>query len=186
MRIDFREFLAYKFYNSLFVGLSVGSIFTLYAPLEPSLYSLGGIALALGMLLVAKLYSKILNISAFYWISLYVELVILGAVVWFLLFAYNYATALLFYVGYQLTFVFGSYLVRAETLFFPKHTLLSMLDVVKQKAYLAGMFLSYGFYTACEKLYDMSDKGDQVYAIHFLLLACEVLTIHKLLRAFQR
>ena len=38
-------FIRYKFFNSLFLGLSVGAIFTLYAPLEPSIYSLGGVFL---------------------------------------------------------------------------------------------------------------------------------------------
>mgnify|MGYP007000265896 len=66
LRINNRNFIKYKFFNSLFLGTSVGSIFTIYAPLEPSVYSLGGIFLALGMLFVATLYSKILNINYFY------------------------------------------------------------------------------------------------------------------------
>jgi len=34
-------FIRYKFFNSLSLGLSVGAIFTIYTPLEPSVYSLG-------------------------------------------------------------------------------------------------------------------------------------------------
>lgn len=185
MKIQVREFLRYKFFNSLFLGLSVGSIFVLYTPLEPSIYSLGGIALALGMLLIAKFYAKILNIKAFYLISLLVELVVLALVIYFLLFSYSYTTALLIYLGYQLTFVFGSYLVRAETLFFPRASLLTMLDVIKQKAYLIGMFLSYLFYKSIEYFWHVTDKQEQVYMIHFALLACELLTIFYLRKAFK-
>ena len=39
-------FIIYKWFNSLFLGVSIGSVFTIYEPLEPSVYSLGGIALA--------------------------------------------------------------------------------------------------------------------------------------------
>ena len=66
LRINNRNFLKYKFFNSLFLGTSIGSIFTIYTPLEPSVYSIGGIILAVGMLFVATLYSKILNINYFY------------------------------------------------------------------------------------------------------------------------
>jgi putative membrane protein len=186
MVINTREFLKYKFFNSLFLGISVGSIFTLYAPLEPSIYSLGGIFLALAMLFVAKLYYKILNLKAFFLISLLVEVVILLAVLYFLLFNYSYTTALLIYLGYQFTFVFGSYLVRAETIFFPKAQLLTMIDVIKQKSYLLGMLCAYGFYKALEYFLQMSDKQDQVYLIHFPLLACELFTIYFLLKAFRK
>lgn len=186
MKIETREFLKYKFFNSLFVGISVGSIFTLYAPLQPSIYSLGGIFLALAMLVVAKFYSQLLNLKAFFLISLLVEMVILLAVAYFLLVSYSYTTALFVYLSYQFTFVFGSYLWRAETLFFPRAELLSMIDVVKQKAYLVGMVLSFVFYKALEYLYNITDKQEQVYTIHFLLLVCEMLTIFYLRKAFRK
>ena len=109
-------FIRYKFFNSFFLGLSVGAIFTLYAPLEPSVYSLGGIVLAIGMLLVARMYHHILNAHWFFRISLFVEFVLLLAVLYFLLNQYNYQTALIMYIGYQVTFIFGAYLVRVETL----------------------------------------------------------------------
>ena len=77
-------FIRYKFFNSLFLGLSVGAIFTLYAPLEPSIYSLGGVFLALAMLLVARLYNHILNAKWFFRISLFVEVVLVFAILYFL------------------------------------------------------------------------------------------------------
>ncbi len=45
--IRFGWFLAYKFFNSLFLGLSIGAVFTLYEPLSPAIFSAGGIGLAL-------------------------------------------------------------------------------------------------------------------------------------------
>ena len=39
LRINNRNFIKYKFFNSLFLGTSIGSIFTIYTPLEPSVYS---------------------------------------------------------------------------------------------------------------------------------------------------
>lgn len=184
-KINIREFLKYKLLNSAFLGLSVGSIFVLYAPLMPSVYSIGGIALAFGMLLLAKLYSKILNIEAFYKISLFVEFTLLFLVVYFLLFSYSYATALIFYAGYQVTFTFGSYLIRAETLFLKRAKALELVDVAKQKGYLLGMFLSYIFYQIIEIFFNMSDKQEQVYAMHFLLLLSQFVIIYYLLKSFK-
>ena len=100
-------FIRYKFFNSLFLGLSVGAIFTLYAPLDPSIYSLGGVLLAVAMLIVARFYHTILNAKWFFRISLFVEVVLLLAMLYFLYTSYNYQTALLLYIGYQVTFVFG-------------------------------------------------------------------------------
>ena len=50
-KIRFNWFLAYKFFNSLFLGLSIGAVFTLYEPLSPAIFSAGGIGLALATLL---------------------------------------------------------------------------------------------------------------------------------------
>ncbi len=186
MKIVIRKFLWYKFLNSLFLGLSIGSIFTLYAPLNPSIYSVGGVFLAFGMLFVAKQYSKILNINAFYKISLLVEFTLLFGILYFLLFYYSYATALIVYVGYQVTFVFGSYLVRAETLFLKYKKAIELVDVAKQKGYLLGMLLSYGFYQIIEYFIGVSDNQIQVYWIHYLLLVSQTSIIIMLLASFRR
>jgi len=183
--INTREFLKYKLLNSLFLGLSVGSIFVLYTPLMPSIYSVGGVLLALGMLIVAKFYYKILNIHYFYKVSLFIELILLSVLVYFLLFSYSYTTALIIYIGYQITFVFGSYLVRAETLFLKKTKFLEYVDVAKQKGYLLGMVFSYFFYTFLEKFFEIHDKQVQVYNIHFLLVCVEVMIIYYLTHSFR-
>jgi hypothetical protein len=184
-KLNIREFIKYKLLNSAFLGLSVGSIFILYTPLMPSVYSIGGIALALAMLILAKFYYKILNINYFFKISLFVELVLLAVVLYFLLFSYSYATALIFYIGYQVTFTFGSYLIRAETLFLKKAKALGFVDVAKQKGYLLGMLLSYIFYQFLERFLDVRDKQEQVYDIHFLLLMFQALIIFYLLKSFR-
>jgi len=186
MKIIIRKFLWYKFLNSLFLGLSIGSIFTLYTPLNPSIYSMGGVFLALGMLLIAKQYRKILNIDSFYKISLLVEFVLLLGILYFLVFSYSYTTALVVYVGYQVTFVFGSYLVRAETLFLKYKKAIELVDVVKQKGYLVGMLLSYGFYQILEHFFEITDNQIQVYFIHYLLIVSQVLIIWMLFASFKR
>jgi len=151
----------------------------------PSVYSIGGIFLAIGMLIVAKFYYKILNIDYFYKISLFVELVLLFVITYFLLFSYSYTTAFIIYIGYQITFTFGSYLVRAETLFLKKSKPIELVDVAKQKGYLLGMLVSYLFYTALEYFLNISDKQIQVYDIHFLLLALQALIIFYLIKSFR-
>jgi hypothetical protein len=178
-------FIRYKFFNSLFLGLSVGAIFTIYAPLEPSIYSMGGVLLAMGMLIVARFYHTILNAEWFFRISLFVETVLLLVMLYFLYRSYNYQTALLLYIGYQVTFVFGNYLIRAETLLLKTDTLLTKLDTVKQIGYLLGMGVSYLFYNILTH-YGIDDNQTQVYDLHFLLIAVELIVIALIWKSFKR
>ncbi len=178
-------FIRYKFFNSLFLGLSVGAIFTLYAPLEPSIYSLGGVLLAIGMLIVARFYHTILNAEWFFRISLFVETVLLLAMLYFMFASYNYQTALLLYIGYQVTFVFGNYLIRAETLLLKTDTLLTRLDTVKQVGYLLGMGIAYIFYKILTH-YGIEDNQTQVYDLHYLLIAVELVVIVLIWKSFKK
>lgn len=178
-------FIRYKFFNSLLLGLSVGAIFTIYTPLEPSLYSLGGVVLAVGMLLVARLYVHILNALWFFRISLLVEIVLLLVMLYFLLYPYTYQTALLVYIGYQFTFVFGSYLVRAETLLLGEERLLTTLDTAKQLGYLLGMAGAYLFYRLLE-YYGLVDNQPQVYYLHYILITVEVIVIFLIIKSFSK
>jgi len=178
-------FIRYKFFNSLFLGVSVGAIFTLYAPLEPSIYSLGGIILALGMLGVARLYPHILNTYWFFRISLFVELVLLLAIFYFLLNQYNYQTALIMYIGYQVTFVFGSYLVRAETLLLQTDVLLTKLDTAKQLGYLCGMALSYLFYKVLSTQ-GITGNQEQIYLLHYFLIIVELIVVTLIFKSFKK
>ncbi len=179
-----RPYLCYKFLNSMFLGLSVGSIFVLYTPLQPSIFSLGGIFLAISMLILAKFYSKIMNIEAFFYITLLVEVVVLLFVSFFLIFNYSYMTALFVYLGYQVTFIFGSYLVRMETIALDRTALISMADIIKQKGYLVGLVLSYVFYKILEYL-DIFDKQVQVYDLHIGLLVLETVIITTIFKSFK-
>ncbi len=178
-------FIRYKFFNSLFLGVSVGAIFTLYAPLEPSIYSLGGVLLAMGMLLVARLYHHILNANWFFKISLLVELILLLAMLYFMYASYTYQTALLLYIGYQVTFLFGSYLIRAETLLLQTDILLTKVDTAKQLGYLIGMGISYIIYKLFAH-YGIQTPQEQVYNLHFLLIGIEVVVIILIWKSFKR
>ncbi len=179
MRLRLKRYILYKFLNSLFTGLSVGSIFVIYTPLEPSIFSVGGIVLALGMLVIAKFYDVLLNIYRYFQIGLFVELVILALIVVFLLRPYTYMTALFVYAGYQLTFMFGAYLVRAETLIVKRALFLTKVDVAKQAGYLVGMVGSFVFYNIVG-----GDKQMQVYYLHFLLLPLELAIIWSFVTSF--
>ena len=68
--IRFGWFLAYKFFNSLFLGLSIGAVFTLYEPLSPAIFSAGGIGLALATLVIATQYHRLFNPEWFYRLSI--------------------------------------------------------------------------------------------------------------------
>ena len=185
IKIDINKYTIYKLLNSLFLGLSVGSVFVLYTPLKPSIYSLGGIFLAIGMLLLARLYPYIMTMKWFFRFSLFVEFTILIVIIYFLLNPYTYTTALFIYIGYQITFVFGSYLVRAETLAINDDNKLSKVDTAKQGGYLIGMLLSYSFYKVLEKFYSITDKQAQVYDLHYILLVNELLIILFLYVSFK-
>ena len=178
-------YLRYKFLNSLFLGLSVGAIFTIYAPLKPSIYSVGGIALAICMLIVARFYHKILTIEWFFRISLLVEMVLLVVMLVFLFNPYSYQSALLVYLGYQLTFVFGSYLVRAETRIAKSDALLTSIDTAKQFGYLVGMAASYLFYKLLEHQ-GVTDSKDKVYDLHYILIALELLITFAIFKSFKK
>ncbi|WP_456433371.1 hypothetical protein, partial [Nitratifractor sp.] len=177
-----RPYVYYKLFNSLFLGLSVGTIFTIYKPLDPSIYSLGGIALAVAMLAVAQLYGRIMTLPWFFRISLLVELVVLAMVLWFLAKPYTWLTAILVYAGYQVTFSFGSYLVRAETLALDDDELLRRVDSAKQIGYLLGMAGSWLFYKLLEHR-GITTPEAKVYDLHWLLLGCELVIIAFLVKS---
>lgn len=185
MKLHLRAYLWYKLLNSLFFGLSVGSIFVLYTPLEPSVFSLGGIVLALGMLFVAKFYEKMMHLLIFYRVNILVEVIPLLIILSVLLFKYHYLNALFIYASYQITFMFGGYLVRMETLVLKKTALLSFADILKQKGYLVGMLLSYTFYKVIE-FYGIADKQTQVYALHVSLLVLQIVILYLLFKAFSK
>ena len=187
MRLNEKAFLAYKLFNSSFTGLSIGILFTIYQPIEdPSIYSIGGMSLAIGMLIIAKFYERLLNIKRFFQISLLVELIMLITIFIFLILKSSLTSALLIYCGYQLTFIFGGYLVRAETLVAQDKELLSKIDINKQIGYLLGLLISYAFYKIVELKFDITDAENQIAILHYLLMSLQILIILLLFRSFKR
>lgn len=199
LQINHRNFIVYKFFNSLFTGVSVGSIFVIYSDnIDPSIYSLGGIFLASLMMLVSLMYSKILNNHYFFRISLFVEVVLFIMVLYFLIFSFSPLTSLLIYCGYQLSFVFGSYLVRAETLALKNNKILTWVDLSKNAGYLVGLAISFFFYKIIELDFNfqimnyeirglnITDNNLQVYNIHYLLVFLEIVIIYSLVKSFRK
>ena len=184
--LNFGWFLAYKFFNSLFLGLSIGAVFTLYEPLSPATFSAGGVGLALATMVIATQYHRIFDPWWFFRLSLGVEVIILFGVIGVLIYPIEQPLALFIYLGYQVTFALGSYLVRCETLLVVEQRRLTQLDVTKQIAYLIGMGASWAAYLMMENHFAVVDKAAQVVAIHGPLLVVEAAVIACLVLAFGR
>ncbi len=184
MRIVPRTYIKYKALNSLFTGLSLGSVFSIYESLSPSIFSLGGIVLAVGMLIVAKFYDVLISVRRYFYIVTFVEAVMLATITLFLISPFNYTSALLVYCGYQLTFLFGSYIFRAETLLLRKKRLLSMLDMAKQAGYLIGLAAAYAIYESLS-FFGVTDVKEQVYLMHFLFFIIEVGVLYLIFFSFK-
>ena len=185
LSIDNSKYLKYKFFNSLFLGISVGSYITIYSPLDIKTFSIGGIFLAIAMIIIAKYYHKIININYFKKISLTAEYCILLSLLILLIFSYSYAISLAIYIIYQITFSFGSYLVRTETMLFNEKKIISKLDVIKQQGTLIGMGFSFVFYKLVENYLLIDDNETQVYYIHFVLVIVQIITILFLYNSFK-
>ena len=184
--LNFGWFLAYKFFNSLFLGLSIGAVFTLYEPLSPATFSAGGVGLALATMVIATQYHRIFDPWWFFRLSLGVEVIILFGVIGVLIYPIEQPLALFIYLGYQVTFALGSYLVRCETLLVVEQRRLTQLDVTKQIAYLIGMGASWAAYLMMENHFAVVDKAAQVVAIHGPLLVVEAAVIACRVLAFGR
>ncbi len=185
MKLVENNFLIYKLLNSSFTGLSIGILFTIYEPLDPEIYSVGGMVLAGSMLAIAKFYERLLNIKSFYWITLFVEMIMLLTIVVFFALQYSLTSALLIYCGYQLTFIFGGYLVRAETLVAHRKELLSKIDVNKQVGYLVGLGASFVFYKALDLGLEITDPKEQIAILHYFLILLQSLILILVLRSFR-
>ena len=185
MKLVEKNFLIYKLLNSSFTGLSIGILIPIYNPLEPEVYSLGGIVLAGAMIFLANYYEKILNIRSFFWVTMFVELVMLLTIIIFFIFKFSLVSALIIYCGYQLTFIFGGYLVRAETLVAERKDFLSKIDIYKQLGYLVGLGASYIFYKALGLVFFIEDSKVQILILHYFLILLQSLIIIIALRSFR-
>jgi hypothetical protein len=165
------------------MGLSVGTIFIIYEPLMPITYSIGGIILALATMLIAAFYGRLMNVRALFWVLMAGEAVTFGFLAAFLALGASLVSAIIVYIGYQVTFAFGSYILRAETVLLRRTKLFSLTDVAKQAGYLAGLALGALIYQGYE-IVGISDKITQVYLLHYLLLALQAVVIGVLVSAF--
>ena len=186
MRLNQKAFIRYKLFNSSFTGLSIGILFAIYNPLDPSIYSIGGIILASSMLLIARFYEQLLNIRSFFYISLMVEFIMLFTIIIFMILKYSLVSALLIYIGYQFTFIFGGYLVRAETLVAEDKKLLGKIDVNKQLGYLAGLGASFIFYKILGGVFEIVEPKVQISILHYFLISLQTLIILLLINSFSR
>lgn len=114
-----------------------------------------------------------------------VELVLLIVVIYFLIYSHNYNSAFVIYIGYQITFVFGSYLVRAETLFLETREHLKKVDTAKQLGYLLGMALSYLFYKFLI-FHNIHSSQEQVYSLHYLLITIQSIILYLVHKSFLK
>lgn len=183
-KINTRSYISYKFTNSLYAGAAMGSIFVIYASLPPALFSAGGVALAFGGWILAFFYTKLIKLGTFFSIGLAIEIVTFGLTIVFLLFSFTEWIAFAVYCAYQIIFLFGNYLIRAETKLFSKIILLSIFDRAKQAGYLAGLTLSFLFYEALSFI-GIEKSIEQILYIYSLLLVVQGVVLVLYLRAFK-
>ena len=194
LRINHKTFIWYKFFNSIFFGIAVGSYVTQYEPLKIEDFPVIGIIFSLLAIPIAMLYKKIMKIDYFYRLSLLVELIMLIWIILFLIdpwasgnrFQNSYQIALIIYIARHITFLFGDFLGRAETIFIKKTETLSKIDMIKQVGIISGMIISILFYNILENLFEITENAPKVFYIHFLLCFIELIIIALLIKAFQR
>jgi hypothetical protein len=169
----------------MFFGFSTGSIFIIYEPLQPLIYSLGGILLAVGTMIIASQYKKLMNKRALFIVLFAVEIVTLAIVLTFLILGKSLLSALIIYICYQITFLFGSYVIRVETVVLKHTNLYSLLDISKQIGYLAGLGGAFFYYELIE-IGGILDKIAQVYFLHYILVVLQCVVILLLIISFMR
>ena len=185
-RINNRNFIKYKFLNSLFLGISIGTYVIQYKPLKIDDFPVMGIFFAILAIPIAMFYSKIMTINYFYKFSLFVEVLMVVWIIGFLTEPYSYQIALLIYIFRQITFLFGDFLYRAETIFIQKTEILSKIDVIKQIGNISGMIISVIFYKILENKYLIIENNTKVYYVHFLLLIIQSTILFFLVKSFKK
>jgi hypothetical protein len=184
--INTKTFITYKFINTMFMGIAIGSYVTQYKPIKIDDYPIMGITFAILTIGIASLYKRIMKIDYFFKFLLTVEFVMLIWIIFFLIYPYSYQVALLIYIARSVTFLFGDFLGRAETIFLNKTEILSSIDVFKQLGNISGMIFSVLFYKWIEQTYLIFDNESKVYYIHFLLVLLQVVIIFLVFKSFQR
>ena len=104
----------------------------------------------------------------------------------FLILKYSLVSALIIYILYQFTFIFGGYLVRAETLVAQNKELLAKIDVNKQIGYLLGLAFSFLIYKVLENSFNIPETKDQIIILHYILLTLQFSILAFLLLSFDK
>ena len=115
-----------------------------------------------------------------------VEIMMLFTLLIFIFWELSLVSALLIYIGYQFTFTFGGYLVRAETLVASDKELLGKIDFNKQLGYLVGLGASFVFYYTLNDGFEIVDTMSQIMILHYLLIILQVLIVLFLKASFSR
>jgi len=186
IEIKNRNYLKYKFFNSLFLGAGIGSYISQYQPIKISEIAILGIIFAFLSLFIAKIYHKIIYKKYFFQISLFVELVMVFWMLFFLFFPFSYKIALLIYVARSLTFLFGDYLQRSETYLLKKKKIFSFIDINRQIGIIVGMVFAVIYYYILEEYFQITENQKLVYYIHFILFGVECMIIYFLLKSFRK
>lgn len=186
IEIQYRNYIKYKFFNSLFLGAGIGSYISQYQPIKIAEIAILGIVFALLSIFIAKQYYKIIYKKYFFQISLFVELVMVFWMLFFLIFPFSYKIALLIYVARSITFLFGDYLQRSETHLFKKKKIFSFIDINRQMGSIIGMIFAVGYYFILESYFHITENQALVYYIHFILFAVELVIIYFLIKSFKK
>ena len=186
IEINNRNYIKYKFFNSLFLGAGIGSYISQYEPIKIYEIAILGIIFAFLSLLIAKAYHKIIYEKYFFQISLFVELVMVFWMLFFLIFNFSYKIALLIYIARSITFLFGDYLQRSETHLLKKKKIFTFIDINKQVGTIIGMFFAVIYYYILKEYFQITENQKLVYYIHYILIGVECVIIYFLLRSFQK
>lgn len=181
--INIRSYAHYKLANSLYAGAAMGSIFVIYASLPPALFSAGGVALAFGGWLLAFFYMRLMRFGSFFLIGLSVELITMVLTIGFLFFGASSWIAFFVYSAYQFVFLFGNYLVRAETKLFRKTALFAIFDRAKQLGYLGGLSFSFLFYEWLGYI-GISEAKVQISYLYIVLFVVQIVVLFFYAKAF--
>lgn len=188
-RVRIKPYIQYKFVNSVFTGLSTGAVFVIYGILEPSVFSVGGLLLSIGTFWIAKYYSSLMRLRAYYWTTVATEVIILFSVILILALPKSSFLALAYYAVLNLVFVFGTYLMRFESTLFRRNRVLSAIDSAKQVGNLLGLALSWMFYESLKMLSPSAGaekSWEQIYKLHWVLIVVQLLTFFLCLRSFEK
>lgn len=180
-----KPFIGYKAANAFFQGVWGTAYVGLMSPLPPEAFSAGGIGFSLGTWLVALGYSRLFNLTAFFRISLGVELIALISVLAILIYPEGFTLAVGIYLGFQFALIFGSYLGRLETLVVAREKL-KHLDIGKSIGALLGLAFAAAFYQLARTWLNTDDSSSLIQFVHYPLLLVQAVNVGLLLISFDR